>query len=184
MRRIVTSLLLSFFLISGTGVAFADRHNDRDRKEYRHNDRRHDNGKKKGHDNKSGKHSGMKPGPANNFGNPGPAKHFGNPGPAKHVRHKAPQHQSMRPTPPPPGHNFHANLGPMVHHAGRGARDVQVWQINPTTYIMRYWLGGHYYTRYLYPGSGRYGRPALVSVNWSPMTPWIPVPSISLNINL
>lgn len=42
MRRLVTSLILSLFLLSGTGVAFADKHNDRDRdrKEYKHDNRR------------------------------------------------------------------------------------------------------------------------------------------------
>ncbi len=39
MRRIITSFILSLFIISGTGVAFADKHHkhhDRDRYEYRH----------------------------------------------------------------------------------------------------------------------------------------------------
>lgn len=171
MRRIVTSLLLSLFILSGTGVAFADRHHDRDhdRKEYRHNDRRHDNGHRK--ENKKEKH-----GKKWNAPKPTP-RHNAMPTPPR-------EHTARHTPPPPPRHDFHANLGPMVRHAGRGARDIDVWQINADTYVMRYRVGRHFYTRYLYPGSGRYGRPSLISVNWSPMTPWIPVPTISLNINI
>ncbi len=43
MRRIITTIILSLFLMSGTGVAFADKHHkhhDKDRYEYRY-DRKH-----------------------------------------------------------------------------------------------------------------------------------------------
>lgn len=72
----------------------------------------------------------------------------------------------------------------MVHHAARGGRDIDVWMINADTYVVRYRLGGVLYAQYIYPNAGRYGARTRISVNWSPLSPWIPVPSVNFNINI
>ena len=97
-------------------------------------------------------------------GHPAPPPHHNNYGPA---------------LPPPP-----PRLPHMVHHVTRGCHDVNVWQIDPETYIVKYRRGGRWYTQYVYPYAERYSNPTLISVNWQPLTRWSIIPPIQLNINL
>lgn len=88
-------------------------------------------------------------------------------------------HHHHAPAPPMPPRLKH-----MVHHATRGCHDVDVWQVNHDTYIVKYRKGRRYYTQYLYPYSERYGNINLISLNWQPLSPWNLIPRIQLNINL
>lgn len=180
MRRLAVISFLSLFLISGTGYAFADNHrgggHDKGRKEQKF-DKKRSNGKKdrgleknnfKGHDNN-------RPG-----GHPGNAGHisFGRPTPPppapKHYNHAS--HY--------PNYSIHDNLAYMVNRIVSGGRDVNVWQVDPYTYVVRFSKGNRMYAQYLYPYEGRYGKRNTISVNWSPLSPWTLIPSIHLNINL
>lgn len=208
MRRLVTSLILSLFLLSGTGVAFADKHNDRDRKEYKHDNRRPGYGQGNHKRPGSGKDDKKRPGfghddkkrPGFGQGNNRPGhNHGGNshkrPGYGQNDRYhhnrpaSRPHHYA--PAPPPPHHHYgpaphpiHHNLAGMVRHATRGCHDVAVWQVDYDTYVVRYRKGNRFYTQYIYPYAGRYGSRNRISVNWSPMSPWTFIPNIQLNINL
>lgn len=190
MRRTTIILILSLFFAMGSGVAYADRHNDKDRHEQRDrgrgNNRKNpgnrpgykEHGKKKDKWNKHNSHKHDKswnkhnsaPRPGHGYGRPVP------PPPRPH--HYRPSHYAPAPPPPP------AHLGYMVKHATRGCRDVAVWQISPDTYIVKYRKGNRFYTRRLYPYSNRYDAPNVISVNWTPLSPWTLIPSINLNINL
>lgn len=185
MRRLIVSTLLSLFLISGTGFAFADNHrgggHDKGHKEQKFDKKRHDG--KKDHGNKG-------------FGN----KHNKNvpdrkPGKPGNIGHKSP----MPPAPPAPPafrpkhynhayhyphYSVHDNLGYMISQIARGGRDINVWQVDPGTYVVRFRKGNHLFAQYLYPYEGRYGKRNTISVNWSPLSPWTLIPSIHLNINL
>lgn len=192
MRPIVTSLILSLFLSIGTNVAFADRHRDHrdrdrqeqrdrnhrsdrhygnsvarpgDRGEKRHKDkyidRRHDNRK---HDKRYRPVNGYRPAP--------PPQHY------RPVPPPPPRRYGPVPPPPPP------RLAPMVRYATIGCRDVDVWQIDYDTYIVRYRRGNRFYTQRIYPYRDVYGPRNTISVNWTPSDPWVAVPSIHLNINL
>lgn len=74
-------------------------------------------------------------------------------------------------------------LRKMIRHAARGGKNVAVWQVDDDTYVVKYLRGDHYYTQYLYPGSGRYGKRNSVSLNWNPQSAWTLLPSINLNLN-
>lgn len=162
MRRLIVSTLLSLFLISGTGLAFADHHRGGDHEKGRKEQRYH----KKRHDHKHGKEV--------------------------HNRHR-PQLPPSLPAYRPKHHNhayhyqhysIHDNLAYMVSRITRGGRDVNVWQVNPNTYVVRFRKGNHLYAQYLYPYEGRYGKRNTISVNWVPQSPWALIPSIHLNIDL
>ncbi len=198
----------------GSGSAFADhnRKDNREKKEHRmdrgsrerpgnkkqDNRNKWDEKKPKDHNNHPG-HVG-KPGnnhPGNNFspgnnhhpGNgyrPGNHNHPGNnikPGNGPGMKPPRPGYgAAYRPTPPPPPP--HPRLNQMVRYATRGCHDVDVWQVDFNTYVVRYRKGNRIFTQYIYPEMGRYGRPSLISVNWQPMAPWTLIPPIQLNINL
>lgn len=179
MKTIFTSLLLSLFILSGSGVAYADRHDGVGKGERQEQKDRSRN--KKQDKRRSGmdlhKDSKMKNEPRH----PVPAPRRASPAP----RHKTPAPplpapRGYAPVPPPPPER----LGHMVSYATRGCKDVNVWQIDHDTYIVRYCRGGRYYTRYIYPYIGRYGERSQVSINWQPMSPWLFIPPIQLNINL
>lgn len=160
MRQLITTLILSLFIISGSGVAFADKHkhHDRDRYEYRH-DRR--------------------PG----FGSHGKdyykdrEKHY------KKARKDEKKYWKERKK---AEHRYYKDhdrqLRKMIAYAARGGRDVRVWRVSDDTYLVKYYRGGHYYTQRLYPYSGRYGSRGVVNVNWNPLASWTLLPSININI--
>lgn len=184
MRRILHYLLISLFLLTGTGVTMARDRDDRDRshKEYRHDRKKHDKRHDRGDFGDKYKH-GDKHGD----------KHYGRPGKGNsHARPGGNFNRHHRPTPPPPPppprpgyghHGWHPNLANMVSYAVRGGSDVDVWQIDYDTYIVRFRKGKRYYTRRLYANTGRYGALNSINVNWTPASPWIQIPPIQLNIN-
>lgn len=153
MRRLLAVSLLSLFLLSGTGYAYADHHRGgshyKGRKEQKF-DKRRSNGK----------------------------KHHGHPAPPAY-RPKHYNHAYHYPT-----YSVHDNLGYMISRIASGGRDVNVWQVNEGTYVVRFRKGNHLYAQYLYPYEGRYGKRNTISVNWAPLSPWALIPSIHLNINI
>lgn len=168
-------MFLSLFLISGTGISFADNHrsgnHDKGRKEQKFDKKRPNGNKDKGH---AKKEPGYRPGNAGHFNHKPPAPPVHNGHRPKHYNHA--YHY--------PHYSIHDNLGYMVSQIARGARDVNVWQVNPTTYVVRFRKGNHLYAQYLYPYEGRFGKRSTISLNWSPLSPWTLIPSIHLNINL
>lgn len=204
MRRLFTSLLLSLFILSGTGMALADRHDNRDRKEHRQDNKRPGYGK---HDDKRpgfGNNNATRPGnngnnnlrPGNGHNNHRPGGNHGansnvRPGHGQNNYNPAPRPNNYyRPTPPPPPgyrpapYPIHDNLGAMVSYATRGGHDIAVWQVDYDTYVVRFRKGNNYYTQYIYPYAGRYGTRSRISLNWSPLSPWTLIPNVQLNINL
>ncbi len=182
MRRLLVTSLLSLFLLSGTGFAYADHHRG-DRHVKGRKEQRFD--KKRPGDKKDEWHH-------KNFGEKRPDRPHGN---ARHISHRPPKH------PKHPGHpafhprhynhayhypsyTVHDNLGYMVSRITRGGRDVNVWQVDPYTYVVRFRKGNHLYAQYLYPYEERYGRCNTISINWSPLSPWALIQSLHLNINL
>ena len=175
MKRIITLLVLSLLIFSGSGIAFAD------------------NNKKHGHKQEQSSHS--RPGSSSqngfhsdknhNVGNRRKDKHnsLSRPGSMQDVKHRRPHYDN---------HNkkhgisssYKKQLNKMVKYATRGGRNVSIWQIDSDTFIIRYLLGNQYYTQRLYPGSKRYGARKLVNVNWTPLSSWSIIPPISININL
>ena len=181
MRRLLATSLLSIFLLSGTGYAYADHHrggsHDKDRKEQRFDKKRYNGKKDKGHDKKRYDR------PPGNVGHikykvPKPPKHHGHPAPPAY-RPKHYNHAYHYPT-----YSVHDNLGYMISRIAGGGRDVNVWQVDEGTYVVRFRKGNHLYSQYLYPYEGRYGKRNTISVNWTPLSPWALIPSIHLNINL
>ncbi len=185
MRRLIVTTFLSLFLISGTGIAFADNHrsggHDNGRREQSFNKTRPNGNKPNGNNPAPGKDQptgGHRP---ENVGQPDHRPSFQ---PAAPVRNNvgAPKHYSHAyhyPT-----YMVHDNLGYMVSHITRGGSDVTVWQVDATTYAVRFRKGNHLFVQYLYPYDGRYGQRSTISVNWSPLAPWTLIPNINLNINL
>ena len=199
---------------SGQAFADGNNHRGgKDRKEQSHhrpggNSNKKGDKHKLGHNSKPGNNSkpgqNIKPGNNHNNGNGFKPGNNHRPGDAHRpgVNHK-PSVSAPRPgagsrpvvvghPAPPPHHN---NYGPalppppprlphMVHHVTRGCHDVNVWQIDPETYIVKYRRGGRWYTQYVYPYAERYSNPTLISVNWQPLTRWSIIPPIQLNINL
>lgn len=204
MRRIATSIVVILSLLFGSGHAFADNHgkDNREKKEHRMDRGSRERPGNKNHDNRDKRYdknkkdhnhhgNGARPGNSNRPGNgykPGPGhnNHPGNnfgPGHGQGMRPPRPGHAAAyRPTPPPPPP--HPRLNQMVRYATRGCHDVDVWQVDFNTYVVRYRKGNRIFTQYIYPEMGRYGRPSLISVNWQPMAPWTLIPPIQLNINL
>lgn len=167
MKRIFILLLLTFSLLVGTSEAFADRHNPgAPRQEQR--------GKKNHHKHKGNKHrpgKGSLPAPGTN-GFYAPVM------PPPPVRPGTPV------PPPPPPAPLPGMLQQMVINATYGCHDVNVWQVNPESFIIKYKRGKRLYTRMIYPYAGRYGNETLINVNWQPLNPWTLIPPIQLNINL
>lgn len=189
MRRSALITLLSLFLISGSGYAYADNHrgdrHDKGRKEQRFDKKGHNGKKDKHHDKKHDKkYDKKRPGrPPGNVGHidyrpPKPPKHHSHPAPPpyrpKHYNHA--YHY--------PNYSVHDNLGYMVSRITRGARDVNVWQVDPYTYMVRFRKGRRLYAQYIYPYEGRYGQRNTITVDWAPLSPWALIPSIHLNFNL
>lgn len=160
MRRIITSLILSLFILSGTGVAFADKHkhHDRDRYEYSH-DRRHSYKHYK-YDDDDDYYKHMKK------ARKAEKKYW--------KERRKMEHRYYR--------DYDHQLRKMVAYAARGGRDVRVWRISDDTYLVKYYRGGRYYTQRLYPYSGRYGSRGIVNVNWNPLASWTLLPSINISI--
>ncbi|MCM1370000.1 MAG: hypothetical protein NC204_06455 [Candidatus Amulumruptor caecigallinarius] len=108
-------------------------------------------------------------------------------------KHDHPKHKMQRmhhPAPRLPRYSYdsyysqpayHNNLNAMLVRALRGCDDYDVWRVDYDTYVVRYRKGNRYYTRYVYPETGRYGTPALVTLQWAPMSSWSP---IQIHINL
>ena len=203
MKKIITCMFLSLFLMIGSVETFADSHGDngRDRKEQRDNRRggRNENREKgkshnRGSNNRHGKkdnekrgkdyrhgkqHNDFRPGKGHSMPAPGHGVRRHAPAHVHHHHpHPRPHHYAPAPPPPPP------RLSHMVRYATRGCRDVAVWQIDYDTYIVKYRRGNRYYTQYLYPYADRYGDRSLITVNWQPLSPWTLIPPIQLNINL
>lgn len=177
MRRLIVTTVLSLFLISGFGNAYADDHHgrnhDKDRKEYRQDKKHHDD--KKRHDGKRHHEEKRRPNIKKGHGHPTPppppAPHFNRPRHYNHAYHY-------------PHYSVHDNLGYMISRIVNGGRDVNVWQVNSNTYAVRFRKGNRMYLQYLYPYEGRYGKRSTISVNWAPLSPWALIPSVHLNINL
>lgn len=169
MRRIVFISLLSLFLISGSGYAYADNHrgsgHDKARKEQKF-EKKHQGGKN--HDKKS---------PSAKKHNGPDRRHFAPAPPAPRPKHFNHAYHY-------PHYTVHDNLGYMVSQITRGGHDVNVWQVDPRTYVVRFRKGNRLFMQYLYPYEGRYGKRNTISVNWAPLSPWALIPSIHLNINL
>lgn len=174
MRRSFILLLVSLSLSFGPTQAFADRHDHHGPRHEQRDDRgnKHLNNKKGKHDNKR-KH-GKKD--KHHYGKPGmsPTHHAS---PPKYGRPGG--HVGAPPPPPMP-----PRLSPMVSRLTRGCHDVNVWQIDHDTYIVKYRKGNRHYTRRIYPYANRYDNASLISVNWQPLSPWTLIPPIQLNINL
>lgn len=161
MRRLITTLLLSLFLVSGN-ILFADRHDnrkghDRGRTERRfdrkdHRDKRHDSH----HDRRNDKKNDFR---------------------APKYNHKPKAHKAHYRRPVPD-----RELRRMVAYAARGGRDIRVWRIDENTFIVKYLLGGRYYTQRIYPFSGRYGSRGVVNINWNPLSSWTLLPSINITL--
>lgn len=76
------------------------------------------------------------------------------------------------------------NLAYMARRAAGPGQVVDVWMVDPQTYVVKYRHGNRFYTRSFHPYTGRYDAPALISVNWNPLSGWLQVPPIQININL
>ena len=166
MRRTFILLMVSLFISAGSAQAFAENHDKgKPRQEQRDNrgEKHHHN--KKGNPGKDDRHHDKKAHKPSN----GPAHH------ATHVKYGRPGGNAA--TPPP-------HLSPMVSKLTRGCQDVNVWQIDRETYLVKYRKGNRHYTRRLYPYANRYDNASLINVNWQPLSLWTLIPPIQLNINL
>ena len=93
----------------------------------------------------------------------------------------------MPPLPPPPGVApipLYDTLSHMIMNTLCGGRLIDLWQIAPDAFMVKYRIGNSCYSRCLYPYSNRYGAQSRVSVGWSPRSFMTLIPSINLNINL
>lgn len=168
MRKLFTTLFLSLVLVAGTGTVYADSHKGGNR----------------------GQHSTSMARPGSNSVKPGKGKpnvahkpgngHY-KPGKGYH-KPTHPRHPNRPARVAIPQYRY--NLGDMVRYATRGYNDVAVWRVSGDTYLVKYRDGSRYYTRYLYPQTGVYGTPSLISVNWNPGSVWSLIPNVQLNINL
>lgn len=102
----------------------------------------------------------------------------------KHKDKKAPKDKKHVGTPPPPPASMPPRFSPMLSKITKGCHDVNVWQIDHDTYIVKYRKGNRHYTRRFYPYADRYGKASLINVNWQPLSLWTLIPPIQLNINL
>lgn len=192
MRPILTSLILSLFISVGTNAAYADHHRDHDRGHKEQRDRNHGKDRRPGNSiGRPGNHDNRKHHKADKRGRYDQKKHDKRYRPVNGYRPAYPPHH-YRPVPPPPPPRRYGPVPPpppphladMVRYATRGCRDVDVWRIDYDTYIVRYRRGNRYYTQRIYPYRDVYGPRNTISVNWTPSSPWVSVPSIHLNINL
>lgn len=157
MRRIITSLLLSIFVIAGSSTALADKHNGN----HGHN--------------------------GNHKYDYGYSSHYQKDREKEYKKARKQEEKYWKAQQKADKRYYKdrdRELRKMVAYAARGGRDVSVWQISPDTYIVKYYRGGRYYTQRLYPYSGRYGSPGLININWSPESAWTLLPSININIPL
>lgn len=192
MRRLIITSLLTLFLISGTGYSYADHHrggHDKDHKEHRYERKGHDKKRDKDRDKwrkeqekkwkkdqkkwKKEQEKRWKKHGRPNMGRPLPPP----PPPAYRPRHYNHAYHY-------PHYSVHDNLGYMISRIARGGRDVNVWQVDEGTYVVRFRKGNRMYAQYLYPYEGRYGKRSTITVDWSPLSPWTLIPGIHLNINL
>lgn len=161
--------LLSIFIISGYGYSYAGNHrgggHDKERKELKSDRKRGGAPKGKGHGNI--KHN-----------QPKPPRHHAVPAPPRY-RPKHYNHAYHY-----PNYTVHDNLAYMVGRIVKGGHDVNVWQVDPYTYVVRFRKGNRIYSQYIYPYEGRYGNRNTISVDWTPLSPWTLIPSIHLNLNL
>ncbi len=184
MRRTCLLLIVSLFIALGSSSAYADNRNNNGgpRQEQKGNIGKKGNGNK-GNMGKPGNGNKGNVGMPGNPGNPGNAGGPGNsPAPGNRVQPRPnnnPVHQvSHRPV------NAPSRLPNMVSQITKGCHDVNVWQIDDETYIVKYRKGNRYYTRRIYPYSNSYGNPSLISINWQPLLLWSLIRPIQLNINL
>ena len=168
MRRIFTLLLLSLFLSVGSVEAFADKHDKGGPRQEQKFNKKNNKGKAENKKDKGNGHN-MRPGSA-----PGVQPGKGH----KPAVAPSPQPVHHRPTSTPP------RLHNMVSNITRGCHDVNVWQIDDETYIVKYRKGNRFYTRRFYPYANRYDSPSLINVNWQPQSLWNLIPPIQININL
>lgn len=206
MRRFTISLILSLLISASSGIAFADKHHkghgdDRDRYErkeyYRHDRDKHDKDWRKDHDRYRGDRDHGKYGP---ISMPRPGYGGDNRGYSKARKDyykaqkkyiKERERQARRYYRDRDRYyryrygdyrDYDPELLRMIAYAARGGRDIRVWHISDDTFLIKYWLGGRYYTQRLYPGSGRYGARGMVNINWNPLSSWTLLPSININI--
>ena len=171
MRYTLIGILMALFISTGTVNVYADRH---DKESPRHEQRFGKDKKKdkdKPHRKKDKKHNGKN----NSYNKPG------SPSPTHIAPPPSSSHRPGTPTPPPPPPE---RLPYMVRHATKGCSDVNVWQIDHDTYIVKYRKGRKYYTREIYPYREKYGKATLINVNWQPHSPWVLIPPMQININL
>lgn len=93
----------------------------------------------------------------------------------------------MPPPPPPPGVApipLYDTLSHMIMNTLCGGRLIDLWQIAPDAFMVKYRIGNSYYSRCIYPYSNRYGAQSRISAGWSPGSFMTLIPSINLNINL
>lgn len=176
MKKLLSTLLLVVFLAgtSVTATASQKGHND-NRQEQRHSDRHSDKQREKD-DKQREKDAKRREQEQKKI---------------QQIREKAHKHQAHMQR--GYGANMHAmhkhqlkmeqryerRLHDMVRHSTYGGRDIALWQIDHDTFIVRYFKDGRYYTRRLYPYTGRYGMTYEVATSWLPQTPWI-----NINISL
>lgn len=210
MRTSIIPWLLSLSLIFGGGSALADNHRgNRGNHRTEQNVKKNDKGKKENHKINNHRYDrrpngkAVRPGtgnnrPGNNAVRPGNSHSRPGSNAIHHAPVKRPQtpHHAAPPKPHMvrgPKHYPHhytpvaplpVMLSDMVAFATRGCHDVNVWQINPETFIVRYRNGSHYYTQMIYPYTEMYGPRNSISIGWTPSSPWTLIPSVNLNINL
>lgn len=170
MRKIITYLLLALCFVAYSTPVLADKDkHHRDRIEHgkfsRVSKKRHDKHHDRDKDFKY-KHK----------------KHKDRYDDDRYYRHHKPKHYKHKDHYKHHSKHYSKKLKKMIKYACRGGRDIDVWEISPDVYVVRYYLNGHYYSQRLYPGSGRYGARGIVNVNWAPSPGWSLLPSININI--
>lgn len=107
------------------------------------------------------------------------------PAPEYRVSHNK---RGYMPSPTPPDGvapiPLYDTLSRMVMNTLCGGQLIDLWQISPDTFMMKYRIGNSYYSRSLYPYSNSYGSQSRISVGWSPSSFMTLIPSINLNISL
>lgn len=192
MKKFFTFLALSLMMTAVTVPANASADHGRDRTEYRGNNHR-GNGDRNRHD-KNKHDKGKYDKDRHDKDKHNKDKHdkgkyhkdrYGN----KRVDYRPVTVKHHAPVPPGrfkyrnKWHNYPDNLARMARHAAGNGKIVNVWMVNPETYLVQYRHGNRYYTRYFYPYANSYSSPAAITVNWNPMASWLAVPPIQFNIN-
>ncbi len=184
MKKLTSILLLSCFALSSAFPMFADKkdkHHENHRYEYQD---KHQPGK--GHNNPK-----VNPKDKNHhydhgytYYGPKPSKYEKDRAKAynKYIKEQQKREKQYRKMMKHYHRDYTRNFWNMVRYASRGGRDVSVWQVSDDTYMVRYFLNGRWYTQYIYPYAGRYGNRSLISINWTPNSMWLPIPSININL--